>query len=78
MRPICRNIQNNDLYYFNGGNEFENIRTGKKGEVSDELAAKVFRFHPALSNIINENPVVADMIKRLNLKLESNELVGVQ
>lgn len=65
---IVRNIHTNDFYRFNGGNNFTNIRTGESGEVSDEAAKRTFRIHLAATEIINEFPVIEEMINRLNLK----------
>jgi hypothetical protein len=70
FKPVVRNIQNNDLYFFEGGNTFTNIRTGKSGEINDELAQKVLKINTEASLILNEYPQVADMINRLNLKIE--------
>jgi len=74
MKPICRNIQNGMFYAFEGGNTFRNLVTDNAGEVSDEKAKEIFRFNPALSEIINEYPIVEDLIKTLKLKAD---VVGV-
>lgn len=68
--PICRNIQNNDLYRFLGGNRFRNLRTGKEGEVSDELAKSTLKINLEATALINENPLLEEIIKRLNLKID--------
>lgn len=72
MKPICRNIQNHQLYFFEGGNTFRNVVTGKSGEVPDEKAREIFRFNPALSEMMHEYPVVEELIKTLNLKFDNN------
>ena len=71
MKPIVRNIQNGDAYSWDG-KEFTNLRTSNSGAVEDEVARKVFRFNPAATEIINEYPIVEEMIKRLNLKFDNN------
>lgn len=68
MKPVCRNIQNNDLYFYEGENVFVNIRTGKSGVVGDDVAAKVFKMNIEATTMINEFPVIEIMIKKLNLK----------
>lgn len=70
MNPVVRNIQNGDLYFYLGENKFSNIRTGNDGIVDDESARKVFRINIEATEIINEYPVVCEMIKRLNLKFD--------
>lgn len=70
MKPVVRNIQNSDLYFFEGGNKFKNIRSGNSGEVSDEVARKIFKFNVDATTMINEYPIIEDLIKSLNLKLE--------
>lgn len=73
MKPICRNIQNQDAYEFLGGNRFRNLRTGAEGEVADDVAKKVLKFNIDATEIINEFPLVAEMIKVLNLKFYNNK-----
>lgn len=72
MKPICRNIQNNQFYFFEGGNTFTNIVSGRSGEVDDEKAREIFRFNLALSEMMNEFPEVENLIKVLNLKFDNN------
>lgn len=68
FRPICRNVQNQDFYEFLGGNTFRNLRTGKSGEVDESKAAEVLKFNIEMTTLINEFPMVEELIKRLNLK----------
>lgn len=70
MKPIVRNIQNNDAYAFLGGNRFINLRTGKEGEVNEEKAKDVFKFNIEATELINEFPIIETMIKQLNLKFD--------
>lgn len=70
MRPIVRNIQNSDAYEFLGGNRFRNLRTGNEGEVSDEKAKELFKVNVEATEICNEYPIVFDLIKSLNLKID--------
>lgn len=69
---ICRNLQNNDLYRYLGGNKFRNVRTGAEGAVDDETAQKIFRINLEATAILNEYPVVEELIKILNLKFDNN------
>lgn len=68
MKPICRNIQNNDAYEYLGENKFRNIRTGQQGVVSDEAAEKILRFNVEATELINEYPIIEHLIKTLGLK----------
>ena len=54
----------------NGGNEYTNLRTGVSGTVSDEAAQKTFSINLEATAIVNEFPLVGEMIKRLNLITE--------
>lgn len=71
MFPILRNIKNNEAYKFLGENRFQNLRTGIIGEVSDEMARKVFKFNIQATEIINEYPQIEELIKRLNLRFDN-------
>lgn len=70
MKPIVRNIQNNCLYSFLGGNTFLNLQTGKKGEVDEEKAKEVFRFNIEATEMINEYPIIELMIREIGLRYE--------
>jgi hypothetical protein len=72
FEPIVRNIQNNDLYSWDG-EKFTNLRTLKSGVVDDETARRVFKMNVDATNMINDFPIVKDMIHIFNLKLEKNE-----
>lgn len=67
---VVRNIQNNDLYLFLGGNKFKNLRTGKEGEVDDETAQKIFKINIEATAIINEFPAIETLINTLKLKID--------
>jgi hypothetical protein len=73
FKPVVRNIQNNDAYFYLGENKFQNIRTGKEGEIDDETAQRVFKINVEASAIINEYPIVAELISKLNLKFDNNK-----
>ncbi len=45
--------------------------TGNEGEVTDEVAQKLFRINLAATQICNEFPNVQELIKRLNLKFDN-------
>lgn len=68
MKPVLRNVQNNDLYEWDG-ELFTNLRTGRGGKVEDEIAKKIFKFNVGASGIIHEFPLVKELIKKLNLKI---------
>ena len=70
FKPICRNIQNNDLYEYVGENDFINLRTKKAGSVCDEQAKKVLKINIEASTLINKYPIVKELISRLNLKYD--------
>lgn len=73
MIPVCRNIQNGDLYFYHGENKFSNVRTGKEGTVDDEAARRIFRINVEATQMIDEYPMVAEMIKSLNLKFDKTK-----
>ncbi len=70
FRPVVRNVQNNDLYFYEGGLKFTNIRTGKSGDIETEVAEKVLKINVGATEILNEYPEVVNMIKQLNLKCD--------
>lgn len=73
MKPVVRNIFSNDLYSYNGENNFVNLRTLKSGSVTDEAAQKTFRINIEATEMINEYPMVEKMINVLNLKFYNNK-----
>ena len=69
MKPIVRNIKNDELYEWDG-KLFTNIRTGKSGVVDDVKAREIFRFNVAATQLIHDHPTIKDLIFKLNLKLD--------
>lgn len=72
MKPIVRNIQNNDAYEYLGENKYKNLRTGKSGEVDEETARKIFKVNLELTTMINEFPYLETAIQKLNLKINKS------
>jgi len=70
MSGIVRNITNNELYVYLGDNKYRNLRTGGEGEVTPNMAKKVFKINVECTIIYNENPLLENLIKELNLKIE--------
>jgi hypothetical protein len=70
---ICRNIQNNVAYEYLGENKFKNLLTLKEGVVDDETAAKIFKINIDATQIILDNPLVAEFINKLQLKFDNNK-----
>lgn len=71
MKIIMRNLQTNDLYKQINNLTFENIRTGKQGEVKEETASKVFRINVEAMELINRYPNLEVLINKLNLKIDN-------
>jgi len=70
---IVRNIQNNDAYEYLGNNVFQNLRTLKSGQVDEETARKIFRINLDATELINEYPMIKELINKLNLKFDKNK-----
>lgn len=77
MRPVVRNIKNDMLYFYCGNDEYENIVTGKKGIVEPEVARKNFKLNIEATQMIFDNPNIADLIRSINLKMDSSELLNM-
>lgn len=64
---ICRNTQTNDLYLYQGDNTYKNLRTGAVGVIPEDMAQKYLVVNIEATQIINDFPLVAEMINRLNM-----------
>ena len=67
---VVRNISTNDLYLWLGDTKFRNLRTGVEGEVSEEKAQEVFKINLEATFFVTEFPIVEDLIKTFNLKID--------
>ena len=67
FKPIVRHIKTNELYSYEGGNKFTNLRTQHSGIVGDGTASKVFKINVEMTQLINEFPIIETMINKLNL-----------
>jgi len=70
---ICRNIQNDAIYRYIGDNKFINVVTRVEGVVDDETARKVFRINAEATIMINDYPIIEDLIKRVGLKFNTEK-----
>ena len=71
---IVRNIQNNTFYRYLGDNRYRNLITGVEGEISEELARKIFKINVEMTALCEEFPDIEKLIKALQLKADKNEL----
>lgn len=69
---IVRNIQNNQLYRYLGDNKYRNLITGVSGEITEEVAQKIFKINLEMTQLCNEYPLVEEAIQRLQLKMDKN------
>lgn len=67
---IVVNKKTNYLYRYLGENKFKNIVTEAEGVVEDEVAQRTFAISLSSTEIVEQNPLVEDFIKRLNLKID--------
>lgn len=70
MKPVCRNIKTNDLYIYEGGLRFTNIRTGATGEIEAHLARENLKINIDATQLIHQYPMIETLIKTLNLKIQ--------
>lgn len=64
---VVRNTQNNQLYKYVGGTTYINVITGKTGEVSDDVAKRIFVINLPATDVLNKYPNVEYLIKKLEL-----------
>jgi hypothetical protein len=64
---VVRNTQNNQLYKYIGGTTYVNILTGKSGEVTDDVAKRIFKINLDATDILNKYPNVELLIEKLEL-----------
>ena len=68
---IVRNIQNNQLYQYLGDSKYKNLITGVEGEVSDEMAKKIFKINLQATKILHDFPIVQTLISELGLTIDN-------
>lgn len=57
-----------------GENNFRNMRTGAEGKIDDEKAREVFRVNLEMTQMVEENPLICELVKRCNLKVDIQTL----
>lgn len=67
---ILRNIQNNNLYKYLGENKYRNLLTGVEGEISEEVARKIFKINVEMTVLCAEYPIIEETIKALQLRMD--------
>jgi hypothetical protein len=70
---IVRNIQNNHLYRYLGGNRYRNIMTGVEGEIGEDVAQKIFKINLELTELCENFPNIEKLIHTLKLKMDKDE-----
>lgn len=71
---IVRNIQNNTFYRYLGGNKYRNLITGVEGEISEELARKLFKINVEMTALCEDFPNIEKLIQSLQLKADKDAM----
>lgn len=64
---IVRHTKTNRLYKYHGNDSYTNLFTGAKGIIPPEQAQRIFKINLEATAILNEYPMVEEMIRRLKL-----------
>lgn len=67
---IVRHKKSNLLYKYLGGSTYENLISGVKGEVKEEIAKEIFAINLDATEMLSEYPNIELLIKSLALKIE--------
>ena len=68
---IVRHKKTNIPYRYLGNNKFKNIHTEVEGEVSDEMAPKVFNINLDATAIFGKYPMVEKLCNKLKLLINN-------
>jgi hypothetical protein len=63
-------IKTREIYQYHGDQKYENLSTGAKGMIADDVANKLFSIPVALNYLVMQNPTIIDLIKSGNFQLE--------
>jgi hypothetical protein len=69
---VLRNIQNNQLYAHMGDNRYVNLITGVEGEVSEDMAKKVFKINLQATRMMHDFPSIQNLVSKLGLTIDIN------
>ncbi len=69
---VLRNIQNNQLYAHMGNNRYVNLITGIEGEVSEDMAKKVFKINLQATKMMHDFPSIQNLVSKLGLTIDIN------
>lgn len=69
---VLRNIQNNQLYAHMGDNRYVNLITGVEGEVSEDMAKKVFKINLQATRMMHDFPSIQNLVSKLGLTIDNN------
>jgi len=71
---IVRNIQNNTFYRYLGDNRYRNLITGVEGEITEELARKLFKINVEMTALCEDFPDIEKLIQSLQLKADKDAM----
>lgn len=67
---IVVNLQTRIPYEYLGENKYRNMITGAEGVVDEEKARKIFAINLDTTILVSEYPLVRDLIKTMQLRIE--------
>lgn len=73
---LARNKENGHIYQWKGENNFTNLSTGKEGKIPAAIAQEKFEIPISLNLLVNENPFIFELIKKLQLNVSTSILTS--
>lgn len=67
---IVRHKKTNLLYSTEDGIKYKNLITDVEGEVPNDVAQKIFAINLDATELLNNNPNIEALIKKMQLKIE--------
>lgn len=64
-KTLVKGKKNKHIYLYHGEEKYTNLTTGNKGKIADADASKVFSIPLLLNRMVQENPVIIDLITGL-------------
>ena len=69
FKPYLRHKKNNDIYKHIDGDKYLNVRTNVEWDIPTNIASEIFIINTSATEILNEYPLVNELINRLQLKI---------
>lgn len=70
---ILKSKKTNEIYLHHGEDKYENLSTGGRGRIPDDVISNLMDKDEAMTNMAEKNPLLIDLVKAMGASIDESD-----